>query len=206
MRKIISLLPLALALGAALPAAAQSTSASLPVTESTSGPMSTALTTQHLSVEGVNPVACSIRVITLNAGSAATLTSATQGNALVQLGSPNFVDAQSTPTGGKVYLGVPIICNGAHTVVVRSTNGRLTLESGAAGGNGFRNTVDYTLTTSWAGLNQSFNTTSASTLQIPVSQANSGDALVTIDIPAGGQPLVAGIYSDLIVVEVTVSS
>jgi hypothetical protein len=207
MRKITSLLPLAIALGMALPAAAQSTTASLPETDSTSGPVAAPLTTQNLSIEGSAPTACSIRVITLNPGSAATLTSATQGNALVTLGTPNFVDPQTAvPTGGRVFLGVPIICNGAHTVIVRSTNGRLTLESGAAGGNGFRNAVDYSLTTSWAGLNQSFNTQSTSSLQIPVSQANSGDALVTIDIPSGGQPLVAGVYSDLIVVEVTVSS
>jgi hypothetical protein len=208
MMKRTLLLPLALgaALCAALPAAAQ-TNAAQTLTESPSGPVDPGLSEQRLSIEGAAPVACSIRVITLAPGSAGALQSATQGNAVVRLGTPDFVNpTTAVPTGGQVFLGVPIICNGAHTVIVRSTNGRLTLESGAAAAGGFRNTVDYSLTAQWAGLNQTFNTQSASTLQIPVSQANSGDALVTIDIPAGGQPLVAGIYSDLIVVEVTVSS
>ena len=204
-----TLLPLALGaalFGAALPAMAQ-TNAAQTLTESQSGPVDPGLSEQRLSIEGAAPVACSIRVVTLGAGSAGSLQAATQGNAIVRLGTPDFVNpTTAVPTGGQVFIGVPVSCNGAHTLIVRSTNGRLTLESGAAAAGGFRNTVDYSLTAQWAGLNQTFNTQSASTLQIPVSQANSGDALVTIDIPAGGQPLVAGIYSDLIVVEVTVSS
>ena len=171
------------------------------------GPVGPPLNAQLLSIEGQAPIACSIRLVSLNSGSAGSLNSAGAGSAVVRLGSPDFVNPQTAvPVGGQLQLSVPITCNGAHTLQVRSTNGRLTLEGGAAGGNGFRNTVDYGLTTNWGGLNQSFNTAAANTLQIPVNQATSGDALVTISIPAGGQPLVAGVYSDLIVVEVTVGS
>ena len=197
MRRILPLLALTAA-ALASPVLAQ---------EAGTGDPSAGLLTQGLDIEGTAPVRCSIQPIALAPGSFGALQPAGQGSAVVRLGSPDFVDpTTAVPVGGELGLSVPIICNGAHVLHVRSSNGRLTLESGAAAGGGFANSLDYGLTASWAGESQSFNTTGASSLEIPVGQASSGDALVTIVVPSGGSPLVAGTYSDLIVVEVTVGS
>lgn len=106
----------------------------------------------------------------------------------------------ATALGATVVLVLPAVCNQAHTLNLSSLNGGLLGDGDAPAGGAFRSLVPYSVTVSWAGGVQVLQT-SDETLSVPFSDAATGVVTVTIQIPPGGAPLVAGAYTDEIVLE-----
>jgi hypothetical protein len=119
---------------------------------------------------------------------------------ITQLVNPETAE----PVASSIDVAVPVICNSAHRVVVRSTNGALTRQGQAVQANGFRSSLAYNLSTAWAG--QTNNGTSASPVIINTADGAAGSVSVNISVPGGGGPLVAGIYEDSVVIELQVAS
>lgn len=162
--------------------------------------------THAIDVQGFAPSACVMAPATLDPGSVnAVLQSASASNAdvLVSLNT----DAQTRALQAvNVALSVPIKCNAAHKLTVHSQHQGMKPQTPVAPAPGFASAINYTLSTRWAGQTASFDTASSQDLTINVPDANTGDANVTLNIAGGGPPLVAGNYSDEIVVEVATTS
>jgi hypothetical protein len=162
--------------------------------------------THAIDIQGVAPSACVMAPATLDPGSVnAVLQSASASNAdvLVTLNT----DAQTRSLQAvSVALSVPIKCNAAHSLTVHSQHQGMKPLTPVAPTPGFASALNYTLSTTWAGQTASFDTASAQNLTINVPDANTGDANVTLNIAGGGPPLIAGNYSDEIVVEVATTS
>lgn len=115
-----------------------------------------------------------------------------------------LVDAAGAPIGATIVLVLPAVCNQAHTLNLSSLHGGLLGDGGAAAGGPFRSELPYTVTVAWAGNQQSFLTTDGA-MAFALGEASTGVVTVTIQIPAGGAPLVAGAYSDELVLELGVA-
>lgn len=192
MRKQTALIVAPLAALAMLPAAAQA--------------QDLTRAAQQLVMSGNAPVACVI-----NAPRAASQTNATfaeTGTASGRINITQFVDPESAePRASSIELNVPVLCNTAHRMRVSSTNGGL-LRGGAAGAGtsgGFSEFVGYTIGIDWQGQTTQFTTTSNNAI-IDSDRPGRGDATIRIATPAGGTPLIAGQYRDVIVVEVEPSN
>lgn len=116
-----------------------------------------------------------------------------------------LVGDDGVPLGAEIVLSMPSACNQAHNLNLSSLNGGLSNTLGAdAQGSAFRALLPYTVIVSWAGQSQTFNSSSGGLIQ-PVGDAASGPVTVTIQIPSGGAPLVAGSYSDQLVLQLGVA-
>ena len=107
-----------------------------------------------------------------------------------------------------IELAVPIICNASHTVTVRSYNGGL-LRQGAQGtgrgSGGFSEFQAYQVGVQWQGQSVQLGGQSGSA-SIAWAQPAKGDLTVAITVPQGTAPLVAGTYTDAVVVEILPAS
>lgn len=117
---------------------------------------------------------------------------------------PNLVD-QSTAAAraSSIQLAVPVVCNTSHVITVRSYNGAL-VRQGAGGANsagGFSESQTYGVALQWQNLTTTLGggTTNAA---IAYGQPAKGDLTIDIAVPRGTQPLVAGTYTDAVVVEI----
>lgn len=128
----------------------------------------------------------------------AGMTALTPGGA--DLAINQLVDADSVPLGATVVLTLPAICNQAHTVSLSSLNGGLRGDGPSVSAGPFRSTLPYSVTVAWAGGARTFQTNSDQ-ISIDVPDAAIGSVTVTIVIPAGGDPLAAGAYTDELVLE-----
>ncbi|MBI1405003.1 MAG: hypothetical protein GC145_02630 [Caulobacter sp.] len=97
--------------------------------------------------------------------------------------------------GAIITLVLPATCNQAHTLNLSSLRGGLLGDGPASSSGAFRSEVPYTVTVSWAGASQTFQTQDGD-LSLALGEAVTGPVTITINIPAGGLPLVAGAYSD----------
>jgi hypothetical protein len=157
---------------------------------------------QRLELNAVSPVACVISQPSV--GNQANASFSATGASSGQVAITQFVDPQNAaPRASSIELNLPLVCNASHRVRITSANGGL-LRAGASGrgqGGGFREFVAYTVGIDWSG--QSIEMlTSNNNANINASQPGKGDMTIRIATPAGGGPLVAGQYSDSIVVEV----
>lgn len=118
-----------------------------------------------------------------------------------QIGITEFVDQNAVSRGGSIEISLPVICNSAHRVIVRSGNGGLRRLGATAQTGPFAQFVPYQVTTQWGGQQAVLATNQGGTSQIDSGQARAGLVGLSINLAAGGQPLVAGTYSDQIVVE-----
>ncbi|MDZ4109308.1 MAG: hypothetical protein U1E18_06870, partial [Brevundimonas sp.] len=150
------------------------------------------------------PGACLITAGPSASGRNASFTSGATGGEMRILQLVDPLTAEVLPT--EIRLALPVICNAGHSVVVRTTRGGLTRDGAAApAAPGFRNQVPYQLAVDWAGATS--NQTSASPgVVIDQPGAAAGDLQLNITIPEGGAPLVAGAYSDQVVIELRVTS
>jgi hypothetical protein len=155
---------------------------------------------------GTAPGLCVIRgpasVISSNNTS---LSSSALSSSAIQVTS--LIDATGTgiPRAADMQLAIPVICTVTHSVTVQSASGGMRLEGSAAlSTNSFRTLLDYQVQTAWAGRN---NNSQASELPatIDTPDAAIGSLLVTVSILQGGQPLVAGSYSDTLTILLTPS-
>jgi hypothetical protein len=158
----------------------------------------------RLAFAGEATRACLIGRPEASGGFNATLIGGSEGTSTIQIGrlvSP--IDA--SPQASSINLGFQVICNHAHSVSVRSGQRGLRLQQAAPTSGSFATTVDYTFGMSWSGQSRQ---TSASNgqLQINSSDGAAGTLSVSIETPGNGRPLVAGTYSDSVIVELTPTS
>lgn len=158
---------------------------------------------QQLELFGNAPVACVANSARANNQVNATFQSNGPSSGVVIF--PILVD-QSTATAraSSIALQLAVICNSSHHVTLRSTNGGLRREGSNPGRNatgGFGEFVTYGVSFEWQGKTSSIGSglTSATLAQDTPAK---GDMQITLAVPPGRQPLVAGTYTDSVVVEI----
>ena len=114
-----------------------------------------------------------------------------------------FVDPlTAAPLAATVNLAFPVVCNGAHEVTIRTANGGLAhIPPIAIPGLGFRALLVYQLTAAWAGQTATGATNLPTPVDIHTNDGAAGQLSLVVNIPGGGDPLVAGPYSDSLVIE-----
>lgn len=123
-----------------------------------------------------------------------------------QITISQLVDSlNATSLESRLQLDLPVTCNSSHRVVVRSANGGL-VRTGArgnsAGRGGFVEAMDYNLGVDWHGTSRSLPSSQGLT-SIDSAEPAKGDLTLNFSTSAGNGPLVAGQYTDSIVVEFT---
>ena len=160
----------------------------------------------RLDIVGEAPNACVISSPGSAAGANAIFRSMTAGAAEVRI--TEMIDPQtSTARASSISILLPIICNSAHRLVLSSGNGGLLRDGGSTqpGPGGFREFVPYQVSAVWSGQTVA-SASDGGPVVINVPDGAAGDASVTIDVPGGGAPLVAGGYSDAVVIELRVEN
>ena len=120
----------------------------------------------------------------------------------------NPTTAEPLPTS--ITLALPVVCNASHRIELRSQNGGLLRNRGNArnrqSGSGFGEFVTYRVGLAWAGQQRDVTSEEARNLSIDAFRGAAGDAVLNVSLPGGGGPLVAGRYSDAIIVEFLVAN
>lgn len=93
-----------------------------------------------------------------------------------------------------------VACSKVSDLKLETTNTGLT---GPAAAGGFQNVIHYTAAASFNGANPSLDTSSATTATAATSGASNGTLTVDITPQANTNPMVAGSYSDVLVVTLT---
>lgn len=153
----------------------------------------------RLEILGTANPACVIRAPSSAVGS--NMRFEPSGASAGQVGITEFVDSNAVSRGGSIDVLLPVICNSAHRVVVRSGNGGLRRVGPPVQTTDFAQFFPYQVTTLWGGQQAVLTTNQAGTLIIDSGEARAGQLALSINVAAGGPPLVAGTYSDQIVVE-----
>lgn len=158
----------------------------------------------RLEIAGRAPPACVLNAPTASGGQNATFSStgATSGEIrITEFGDPQTAQ----PRGATINLALPVICNAAHKLTITSANGGLLRDGGNARNRqsptGFGEFVGYQISATWAGQNASVLTTANNVLAISSPDGGAGDMGLTIAVPPGGGPLVAGRYADTVTVQ-----
>lgn len=153
----------------------------------------------QLQISGNAPESC---VITTPAQGAIANATFTAGPNSAQVTITQLVDpTTAVPQAATIDMLFPVVCNTAHTLTISTAQGGLVLQAAAPPpGAGFRNRLDYQVNANWVG--QQVSGTSAAPLQISSPDAATGQLDVSIAIPAGGEPLEAGAYSDSLIVNI----
>jgi hypothetical protein len=159
---------------------------------------------QALELVGEAPAACVLRAPSATAGVNANFdpTGPASGELrIVQMVDPNT--AEPLPTS--ITLSLPVICNASHRIELRSQNGGLLRDRGNArnrqNGSGFGEFLTYRVGLNWAGQQREATSEEARNLIVAAPRGAAGDATISFSLPGGGGPLIAGRYSDAIIVE-----
>jgi hypothetical protein len=154
----------------------------------------------RLELVGVAPSACVIRTASGANGVNAVFEPSGTSSGRVRI--TEMVDPTSAlPRATSMDLLVPIICNGPHRVTLRSGNGGLVRQGDPVQGNGFASAVPYNLGIAWGATQSNVTSDSGAPLVLDANEARAGQLSLQIAVARGSQPLVAGTYSDLIVLE-----
>lgn len=160
----------------------------------------------HVEIIGDAAPACVMRPPADRSGTNASFQQVSAGAGRIrieQLADP--VDA--TPHAAEIRVLLPVICNAPHRVVLRSGTGGLRLEGPRPSqSEPFRHFLPYQLGISWGGDQARRSSDAAAPLVLAAGAARSGEMEVTFMLAGGGAPLVAGTYSDEIIIEVQVAS
>lgn len=156
--------------------------------------------TQKLELTALAPVACVISPATVSRADNASFSNTGSSSGQVSINA--LVDVTTAaPRASSIELSLPVVCNASHRIELRSANGGLQ-RAGATGSSGaFREFLAYQVGLDWVGQSLQLDTASRS-VNLPTNQPGKGEMIIRIATPAGGGPLVAGQYSDSIVVEV----
>lgn len=161
---------------------------------------------QRLELAASAPVACVISPANVGTQTNASFVSTSASSGQVNI--TEFVDpVNATSRASSIELNLPMICNSSHSVRVSSANGGL-LRAGAVSrtaDGGFSEFLPYNVAVDWSGRTVDLLTTN-NTADIAASDPGKGEMTIRIATPAGTGPLVAGQYTDSIVVEVQPSS
>lgn len=159
--------------------------------------------TQRLEMQGDAPVGC-----VANGARASNQRNATYqdngptGGVVV---FPNLVDETTAATReSSIELAVAVVCNTSHNITVRSFNGglvRLGAIAARSGSGGFSEVQTYAVGLQWQQQTVKLDGATASAA-IFYNQPAKGDLIVDIAVPRGTNPLVAGTYTDAVVVEI----
>jgi hypothetical protein len=162
----------------------------------------------RLDITGDAPSACLISAPTSAVGANATFQAV--GARTEQITITQMVDAQTAvPRQTTINLALPIVCNAAHHLTVRTANGGLARVGGGGNQgtvNGFREFLAYQVTAAWSGQSVSGSSQTGTPVNITTSDGAAGQVALTIDVPGGGAPMVAGTYEDSLVIELQVAS
>ncbi len=161
--------------------------------------------TGHLDIIGEAPAACLMKSPAGASGTNASFDPVSSGTGRIridQLASLN----DATPLAAAIRVELPVICNAPHRIVLRSGNGGLRRE-GATVANvaPFRQLLPYRLGVRWGTDQTERGTDDGAPITIDASGARSGDLAVLFTLASGGAPLVAGNYTDEIVLEIQVA-
>jgi hypothetical protein len=181
------------ALTAALPAAAQTPSTAR----------------GRLELAGQTPPACLIR--TARAGTSQNASFTASGAQSGEIRIAELVDPQTAqPRAATIVIELPVVCNAAHRLTLTSTNGGLLRDGGNARNRqapgAFGELLGYQLDANWGSSALTLNAPAASVVTLDVPDGMAGDLSLRLSIPPGGGPLVAGRYSDTVIIELNVSS
>lgn len=154
--------------------------------------------TIQATFRGDAPAGCLMSVPTAPTSDNAQVGSLSPGSADIAISQ--MVDQNASPLGATIVLLLPAVCNQAHTLSLSSLNGGLLGDGTQPAGGPFRSLLPYSVTVSWAGGEQLLLTPDQN-LSVAFGDAAAGVVTVTIQIPQGGAPLVAGAYTDEIVLE-----
>ena len=160
-----------------------------------------------IELAGEAPSACVVRPPEATSGVNATLEASGGARSeirIVQMVDPLSAEARAT----SFNLSLPIVCNAPHRLVLRSGNGGL-LRAGAVPGQqsgGFAEFLPYEVGALWAGQEVNSRSDASGGLVVNSARGGAGQMSVSINVAAGGPPLVAGSYSDDIVIEFHVAN
>lgn len=157
---------------------------------------------RELGLNGDIPAGCIMAAPTAPSAQNATATALASGTADVVI--TRLVGDDGAPLGAQMTLNLPSACNQSHTLSISSLNGGMTNPDAGAPGAAFRTVLPYQVVVTWAGQTRTFDS-AASAATVAVGDAARGDLSVTIQISPGGAPLVAGSYSDQLVLELGVA-
>jgi len=152
----------------------------------------------RVEIVGTSRPACVIGAASSMAGNNMTFTPLSNVSGQVRI--TDFVDSNAVSRGASIDVILPVICNSAHRVVVRSGNGGLRRVGAPVRPGPFAEFLPYRVNTAW-GAQQAGFTSDQGTLIINTGEARAGQVALSIAVARGGPPLVAGLYSDQIVVE-----
>lgn len=163
----------------------------------------------RLDLSGTAPSACVISAPTSTVGSNTSFQ--LTGPQAAQINITQLVDQTTAePMSATINLALPVICNTAHTLSVTTANGGLARVGGNARNtnvtNGFREFLPYQVTAVWAGHSVNGGSQTPTPVTIAVADGAAGQLSLTISVPPGGAPLVAGNYADSIIVQLQVAS
>lgn len=153
---------------------------------------------QQLAFNGEAPVGCLMLTPQSPSSDNASVTSAAPGAADIVIGQ--LVGDDGVSVGATIILTVPAACNQAHTVSLDSVNGGLLNVDGTPASGSFRSVLPYSVAVSWGSGSETYESGDPA-VTISNGEATTGSVTVTIQIPAGGAPLVAGSYSDQLILE-----
>ncbi len=154
----------------------------------------------RLELLGDAPAACVFAAPT--AGTASNASLAVTGNTSARINITQLVDGtNATSLPSSIELNLPVICNSAHRVIVRSTNGGLARIGANSRGSGpFAEFLTYSFGIGWAG-QQLDRGSDTGDVVLDATQPAKGEVRLRVVTPAGSGPLVAGQYNDAIVIE-----
>jgi hypothetical protein len=154
----------------------------------------------RLEILGEAPVSCVIQ----SPAAATGINAAFEGGPTSgEIRITELVDLQTAePRAASISVELPVICNSAHRITVSSANGAMRL-AGADGGSAgpFATFKTYEVNATWGDQQYSLASNAGTPLVIGSTGARAGNMSLNVALAAGGQPLVAGAYSDTIVVE-----
>lgn len=158
----------------------------------------TVTTPRQLAFNGDAPAGCLMQAPLSPSSDNASVTASAPGSADIVIGQ--LVGDDGVSVGTTVVLSVPAACNQAHTVSLSSVNGGLINADGTPASGPFRAILPYAVAISWGSGSETYESGDPAAT-IAYGDAATGSVTVTIQIPEGGAPLVAGSYSDQLILE-----
>jgi hypothetical protein len=160
---------------------------------------------REVEIAGEAKPACVIKGPALARGT--NVTFAASGTAAGEIRISQLVDPSTAQAReASVALSLPIICNSAHRFVLKSGNQGLVREGAGAPGGQFRERLPYEVSARWQGQSLQGSTDSGGDFVIDNAGGAAGDLSLDITVQPGGAPLVSGVYSDIITLELQVAS
>lgn len=155
--------------------------------------------TQPLQVHASVPERCRVSPPTGTTSPNATFTPGANGGALRLTGLVDPVTALTRATQGTILF--PVVCTGTYSLTVTSQGG-LVNETTTTASNGFATRLNYVLSASWGSAAQSVETSGTPvSLDLSAGGAQLGNLTIGFNVPAGRGPLVAGTYTDEIIIQ-----